>query len=276
MFLRKIVHRTATIDYPKKPAVLPERARGRPDVDLARCAEDEACVKACPTQAIALHPWQVDMGACIFCGICADACPSQAIQMTQDFELAVHQRESLVLGEHGKHVDGIIRRAPTRQLPMAPDDARESFAHLTEQLQRETQATLKRSLHVRHLDAGSCNGCDWEMTHLLNPVYDIQRLGIDFVASPRHADVLLVTGVMTRNLTMAAIRAYQAMPEPRLVVAIGACACSGGVFASGYAGGGGTDTVLPVDFYIPGCPPRPEAMIQGLLLAMGRIKERLL
>jgi Ni,Fe-hydrogenase III small subunit len=133
---------------------------------------------------------------------------------------------------------------------------------------------LGRSLHVRHLDAGSCNGCDWEIAALLNPIHDVQRLGIDFVASPRHADLLLVTGVMTRNLEEAALRTYEAMPEPRLVVAVGACAISGGVFAGTYAARDGIDGVLPVDVYVPGCPPRPEALIHGLLMAMGRMEPR--
>jgi len=132
-------------------------------------------------------------------------------------------------------------------------------------------ARLGRSLHVRHLDVGSCNGCDWEIAALLNPIHDVQRLGIDFVASPRHADLLLVTGVMTRNLEEAALRTYEAMPEPRLVVAVGACAISGGVFAGTYAARDGIGGVLPVDVFIPGCPPRPEALIHGLLLAMGRM-----
>ena len=132
-------------------------------------------------------------------------------------------------------------------------------------------ARLGRSLHVRHLDVGSCNGCDWEIAALLNPIHDVQRLGIDFVASPRHADLLLVTGVMTRNLEEVALRTYEAMPEPRLVVAVGACAISGGVFAGTYAARDGIGGVLPVDVFIPGCPPRPEALIHGLLLAMGRM-----
>jgi Ni,Fe-hydrogenase III small subunit len=138
-------------------------------------------------------------------------------------------------------------------------------------LRAEIQRTLGRSLHVRHLDAGSCNGCDWEIAALMNPYHDIQRLGIDFVASPRHADLLLVTGIMTRNLEAAALRTYEAMPEPRLVVAVGACAISGGVFAGTYAGRDGVAEVLPVDVYVPGCPPRPEALIHGLLVAVGRM-----
>lgn len=138
-------------------------------------------------------------------------------------------------------------------------------------LEGAIQRVLGRSLHVRHLDAGSCNGCDWEITALLNPYHDVQRLGIDFVASPRHADLLLVTGIMTRNLEEAARRTYEAMPEPRLVVATGACAISGGVFAGTYAGRNGIGEVLPIDVFIPGCPPRPEALMHGLLVAVGRM-----
>ncbi len=138
-------------------------------------------------------------------------------------------------------------------------------------LQRTISGKLSRSLHIRHLDSGSCNGCDWELVALLNPVYDIQRLGIDFVASPRHADLLLVTGVMTRNLQQAARMTYEAMPEPRLVVAVGACAIGGGVFSKTYAAVGAAEPVLPVDVFIPGCPPRPEAIIHGLLMAMRRM-----
>jgi len=151
----------------------------------------------------------------------------------------------------------------TTALPPANDSA--------ERLASAIKARLGRSLHVRHLDTGSCNGCDWEIAALLNPIHDLQRLGIDFVASPRHADLLLVTGVMTRNLEEAAIRTYEAMAEPRLVVAVGACAISGGVFAGSYANRAGVAGVLPVDVFVPGCPPRPEALIQGLLVAVGRM-----
>ncbi len=139
------------------------------------------------------------------------------------------------------------------------------------ELESRIRRRFRRSLHIRHLDSGSCNGCDWELNALLSPYYDVQRLGIDFVASPRHADLLLVTGVMTRNLADAAIKTYEAMPEPRLVVAVGACAVGGGVFASSYAAYGSAEALLPVDVFIPGCPPRPEAIIHGLLMAVGRL-----
>ena len=140
-----------------------------------------------------------------------------------------------------------------------------------EDLARRARKVLGRSLHVRHLDAGSCNGCDWEINATTNAVYDVQRFGIDFVASPRHADVLLVTGTMSRNLEVAARRTYDAMADPRLVIAVGACASSGSPYPSGYASGQGAASILPVDVYVPGCPPRPEQIIEGLLLAIGRL-----
>jgi Ni,Fe-hydrogenase III small subunit len=124
------------------------------------------------------------------------------------------------------------------------------------------------------MDAGSDNGTDWELNALLNPVYDVQRLGVDVVASPRHADLLFVTGPVTRNLATALRLTYEAMPRPAIVVAAGAEACGGGVLQGSYAHAGGVDRVLPVDVYIPGDPPRPEAIIYGLLLAMDRVEQK--
>jgi Ni,Fe-hydrogenase III small subunit len=144
-----------------------------------------------------------------------------------------------------------------------------------ERLGARIRGLLKRSLHVRHLDAGSCNGCDWEIQALLGPVYDIQRLGIDVVASPRHADMVLVTGSVTRHLEQAVRMTYEAMPQPGLVVAVGACACGGGVLQGTYCTAGGVGNVLPVDVFIPGCPPRPQALIHGLLLALDRLEQKL-
>ncbi|HEX9051401.1 MAG TPA: NADH-quinone oxidoreductase subunit B family protein, partial [Anaeromyxobacter sp.] len=133
------------------------------------------------------------------------------------------------------------------------------------------RSTLGRSLQLRHLDSGSCNACDWELTTLLNPVYDVRRLGVDVVASPRHADGVLVTGPVTRNLELAVRRTWEAVPEPRVVIAVGACASSGGIVGRSYASAGGVGDVLPVDVFVPGCPPRPEAIIYGILLAVGRV-----
>src|SRR6266567_5299168 len=135
--------------------------------------------------------------------------------------------------------------------------------------------TLGRSLAIRQVDAGSCNGCEMEIVALNNPIYDIERFWIHFVASPRHADMLLVTGPVTRNMELALQKTYAATPEPKVVVAVGACGISGGIFGENYASLGGIDNVVPVDVYIPGCPPRPQALLHGILLAVGRLGEKL-
>ncbi len=153
-------------------------------------------------------------------------------------------------------------------------DAETSVDVVAERLRGQVQRLFRRSLHVRHVDAGSCNACESEIKLLTNPYYDVHRLGIFFTPSPRHADLLLVTGPMTRGMEEAARIAYNAMPDPRLVVAVGACACSGGIFGPSCLARGGIGEVLPVDVYIPGCPPSPLALIHGLLLAVGRAKTR--
>ena len=139
------------------------------------------------------------------------------------------------------------------------------------ELREKIKKMFGRSLTIREVDAGSCNGCEIEITALNNPIYDIERFGIHFVASPRHADVLLVTGPASKNMEIALLRTYEATPGPKIVIAVGACACSGGIFGDTYATTGGIDKVVPVDVYIPGCPPRPEVLIQGLLLAVDRM-----
>lgn len=137
-------------------------------------------------------------------------------------------------------------------------------------LQKRINQVLGNSLHIRHVDSGSCNGCDFEMNTLTNPVYDIQRFGIDFVASPRHADMLMVTGGVTRHLEEALRKTYHAAANPKMVLAVGACACGGGMFGETYAHHGGVDKIVPVYVYVPGCPPRPQAIIQGILFALDR------
>ena len=146
----------------------------------------------------------------------------------------------------------------------------QSLDDLGAQLQKRITAVLGRSLHIREVDAGSCNGCEVEIQGLNSPVYDLERFGIHFVASPRHADMLLVTGPVTRNMELALRKTYDATPSPRLVVAVGACGCTGGIFGQNYASLGGVDRVLPVDVYVPGCPPNPHALLHGILLAVGR------
>ena len=136
----------------------------------------------------------------------------------------------------------------------------------------ELLGILGRALAIRQLDAGSCNGCELEIHALSNPYYNIEGLGIQFVASPRHADLLLVTGPVTRNMETALLRTYAAMPEPRLVVALGDCAQHGGIFGVSYACRGGIGGLLPVDVWVPGCPPPPLDILRGILAAVGRLK----
>lgn len=142
-------------------------------------------------------------------------------------------------------------------------------------LKKRINEVLGGSLHIRHVDTGSCNGCDFEMSVLSNPVYDISRFGVSFVPSPRQADMLMVTGGVTRNLAKALKITYDATPNPKMVLAVGACASGGGVIGETYANAGGIDTFVPVYVYVPGCPPRPEALMQGILLAIDKYEKNL-
>ena len=144
-----------------------------------------------------------------------------------------------------------------------------------QRLNNRIQKIFGRSLHIREVDAGSCNGCEVEVNALSNPIYDIERFGLHIVASPRHADMLLVTGPVTRNMELALLKTYNATPSPKLVAAMGSCACNGGIFGNTYASGGGVDKFIPVDIYIPGCPPRPQALIYALLMAMDRLEQKI-
>jgi Ni,Fe-hydrogenase III small subunit len=138
-------------------------------------------------------------------------------------------------------------------------------------LQKKIDKIFGRSLRIRQVDAGSCNACEWECTALTNPVYDIQRFGIDFVASPRHADILLVTGPVSKQMELALKKTYLATPEPRLVIACGDCALDGGIYKGSYAVTNGVANVVPVDCYIPGCPPTPAQIINGLMELLKKI-----
>ena len=253
----------ATSRYPAAPPLLQPATRGLPEIDPALCGRDGACARVCPTGAIEVGrtSWSIDAGRCVFCAECVAACPNGAIRMGARVELAGRRRVDLV--ERIELAPPSADRSPGVE-PSSSTDRSPAAGRL----RSEIAGRFGRSLHVRHLDAGSCNGCDWEIAALLNPYHDLQRLGIDFVASPRHADLLLVTGVMTRNLEEAALRTYEAMPEPRLVVAVGACAISGGVFAGSAVAWDGVEGTLPIDVFVPGCPPRPEAIIEGMLMAV--------
>ena len=158
--------------------------------------------------------------------------------------------------------------APLTERPPEKDDA--AMAELAASVERAARRRLGRSLAIREVDAGSCNGCELEIHALNNAFYDLERFGLKFVASPRHADVLLVTGPVTKNMREGLLRTYNATPDPKWVVAVGDCAASGGIFAGSYAVEGGVKDVVPVDLHIPGCPPTPTALLKGLIALVER------
>lgn len=265
IFNKSIRTGRVTSGYPFEPSPAPPGFRGKPIWDEEKCNRCGVCAGLCPTGAVTAEKAsggkivplcdapetgrgsmeahgvvempQLRLEKCIFCGLCEEKCPAGAVILTGEYELAMVKQAEGDLKEKVRRIFG-------------------------------------RSVHVRHLDTGSCNACDWEMVALTGPVYDVQRLGFDFVASPRHADMLMVTGPVTRNLEIAALKTFAAAPDPKLVVAVGACASSGGICAPGYAHHSGADNVLPVDVYIPGCPPRPQALIHGLMLAVEKMADR--
>jgi len=264
-----------TTGYPQVPPEVSSQARGRPEIDFARWGDARPAVAACPTGALACsdsgstRTVMLDLAKCTFCGLCAEA--DTAIRMTNACQLAARRKEDLVttaqyeLGPDARHQKLLDRQQSTVTHPAAPLDA------LGAEVKARVDKVLGRSLHIREVDAGSCNGCEIEIGGLNSPVYDIERFGIHFVASPRHADMLLVTGPVSRNMELALRKTYDATPAPRLVVAVGACGCSGGIFGRNYASLGGVDKVIPVDVYIPGCPPNPYSLLHGILTAIGRL-----
>ncbi len=281
----KIIQKTiatgmVTTKYPGEPAQISERFRGRPAFDSEKWTDARPAGEVCPTGAISVcdeadsRRVTVDYGLCIFCGLCAEASPDQAVRITQEFELATSVRRNLVLiAEFTLNDDGTHR--DLRAVHRGSGNVEADIDRLGQKAREKIKKLFRRSLAIREVDAGSCNGCELEIVALNNPVYDLERFGIQFVASPRHADMLLVTGPVTRNMELALLKAYRAMAEPRLVVAVGACGISGGIFGKNYASLGGIDNVVPVDVYVPGCPPRPQALLHGILLAVGRLEEKL-
>lgn len=272
-----------TNSFPARISEPPDGFRGKPVIDFARCTAPDKCAAVCPTNAIRVQTSQHDpsipanekhisisYGDCIFCGECAAACPD-SITVTKEFFLASSNKESLTLRAR-------YRSEPSGDRFLEMVNPRSDASRKTEDLGNELRTRIHkifgRSLHIREVDAGSCNGCEIEIHALNNAIYDIERFGIHFVASPRHADMLLVTGPVTRNMEIALKQTYEATPDPKLVVAVGACAIGGGIFGKNHTSYGGVDTVVPVDVFIPGCPPRPEALLHGILLAVERIPEK--
>jgi len=263
-----------TTKYPAEAAKLSSHARGRPEFTYRGWKDARPAATACPTTALTCadsageRTVTFDLAKCTFCGMCAEA--DSGIRMTNEIEVAARSRQELLniakykLAGSGEQIELLGEPARAKQ-------DRAAMEAVGAELKARIQKGLGRSLHIREVDAGSCNGCEIEIVGLNSPIYDAERFGIHFVASPRHADMLLVTGPVTRNMELALRKTYDAMPAPGLVVAVGACGCSGGIFGENYASLGGVDKVLPVDVYIPGCPPNPHALLHGILMAVGKL-----
>jgi Ni,Fe-hydrogenase III small subunit/NAD-dependent dihydropyrimidine dehydrogenase PreA subunit len=240
-------HRTT--EYPSGPHPAPPvRFRGRPEIRAARCPDGcRDCAEACPTGAVDVSGGvTIDLGKCLFCSECGTACPMGAIVYTGEHRLAAGRRADLVIGA------GETRLA----------------TELGDRLRR----ILGRSLNLRVVSAGGCNGCEAETNVLTTIGWDIGRFGIRYVASPRHADGLLITGPVTENMAAALGKTYDAVPDPKIVIAVGACAISGGPYIDHPEQLNGAASVVPVDLFIPGCPPHPLAILDGLLRLTGKLK----
>lgn len=242
-----------TMAYPKGPAPpLPARHGGALRVDSSKCAAGCAvCVPTCPTAAITRAPGQLvalDLGRCVFCAACVEVCPEHAITQTGDHRMAASRREDLVLG------------APGHQQ-----------VRLAAALDAKLRKLFGRSLRLRQVSAGGCAACEADTNVLGTIGWDLGRFGIQFVASPRHADGLLITGPVTRAMELALQKTYDAVPDPKIVIAVGACAIAGGPFVGHPQVHDGAAAIVPVDLHIPGCPPHPLTILDGLLRMLDRL-----
>ena len=243
-----------TMSYPDGPAPpLPDRHGGALRVDASKCVDGcRECVEVCPTEAIARpagRPVALDLGRCVFCSACVESCPTGAITKGGDYRMAARTRDDLVLGGRG-----------------------EEEVRLAGELGGKMRALFGRSLRLRQVSAGGCNGCEADVNVLGTIGWDLSRFGIQLVASPRHADGLLITGPVTRNMHAALQETYAAVPDPKIVIAVGACAIAGGPFVGLPDVANGAASTVPVDLFIPGCPPHPLTILDGLLRLLGRVK----
>jgi Ni,Fe-hydrogenase III small subunit len=246
-------HRTMKYPHGAAPA-MPARFAGRPVLDGLRPIEP-ACAAVCPTGALSAgadgRGGSLDMGKCLFCRAC-QTCSGSAVRFTGDYRLAGARKADLIVRAAG---------------PSGPAAAGASVPHVRNDL---AARLLGRSLKLRQVSAGGCNACEAD-TNVLNTIaWDLGRFGIQFVASPRHADGLLVTGPVPRNMRLALEKTYAAVPAPKIVIAVGACAIAGGPYTGHEEVCGGADAVVPVDLYIPGCPPHPMTILDGLLRFLGK------
>jgi len=237
-----------TSSFPKTEPVLSERFRGLPHIDRSICQEKcPDCGLNCPTEAVSRQGGKavIDLGRCLFCADCS-ACSHGALSFTQDYRLAVQTRQDLLLSGE--------------------------ILTLAKALEKEMLALFGRSLKLRQVSAAGCNACEADTNVLGTLVFDLGRFGVQFVASPRHADGMLVTGPVSENMHAALMSTWAAIPSPKLVIAAGACAISGGPYRNSPKVHNGIEDLLPIDLYIPGCPPHPYTILDGLLRLLNKRK----
>ena len=237
-----------TFPFPEKEPSLPENFIGRPEIN-GDCPEScNACIEACPYGALIKnnHRLTVDIGKCIFCSDCAGICTHNVLRFTSDYRMATRDRQDLVIDS--------------------------DTMKLADALEKKSLSLFGHSLKLRQVSAGGCNACEADTNVLNTLTFDLGRFGIQFVASPRHADGLLITGPVTENMKLALEKTYNAVPSPKIVIAVGACAISGGPYSGLAENHNGAGDIVKIDLYIPGCPPNPWTILDGLLRLLGRIK----
>ncbi len=229
-----------TCNYPKEKPVVFDRYRGKPEVRQDAPQElVELCANACPQDAIDVRQRKIDMGRCIFCGTCERISQGEFVKFTGDFEISTARKEHLLTAGD------------------LPDLAQHSKQHF--------KSLFGRSLQLRQVSAAGCNACEADLNVLATPFFDLGRFGINFVASPRHSDGIVVTGPVSRNMRTALLQTYEAVPDPKVVIAVGSCTITGGPFSGSPEITEGLDKILPVDLFIPGCPPHPLTNLHALL-----------